>query len=704
MQLQDMFPRWHAQSANPAVPWTSDVDLSHEDAIGTIMATVADEQNAAVGSPRYFDLAQAMVEDAAELVLAPPLGADIVFLHYLQFGVALGPFKNAMANGDFGLAHDWIHHGLSDRIELKVERQLHIGRIHSFAISRSRMINANLGWLLADWAADLYYYARIRGTLAEAVTALLPLFLIVTGSLPRDSDATVDAEGMMLNWAADNGHRAAASLTARLRRTFNRSQDPRVRTRVATIFATSAGLLSGEPPAHWALWALENGDHLLSPHQRLQLLLSRIATEEDWDCLKSRVLDAISEYAAETARFGSPSAICRAADQRSNLLKPAFQLMQIYERADDFLEILARWYRVPDADRLRTGALVVCSTAERGTIYLGARKQQIKRDGAAQIVELTQVANHMLGLTLTIEGVDQPVAVPDRLAVPEHQAAAAFEDAMARAYAISEIRADVMDGRRALIAFPGQAHPLQAMLLAGRGASLAISSSLENPRADRPLRRALLWAAGNDFYSGFETDAVAAVLVSAGIEVDRRTGEGATTADFLTAYSDPSYDIFWVAGHGEIDHWRDGSAKLIGGEQCLVGIDELHPATPREGDRRLAVLNICDGGVSAVNGGIQKLGLAPILASARQATVSHLWPVNPLVASAFGVLMARALADGAGFHAAFERALGGIRAPLGCISAEVRAAAPGQEIVARLENLELDTELVLHWGSPCFFE
>ena len=93
-----------------------------------------------------------------------------------------------------------------------------------------------------------------------------------------------------------------------------------------------------------------------------------------------------------------------------------------------------------------------------------------------------------------------------------------------------------------------------------------------------------------------------------------------------------------------------------------------------------------------------------MLASARQATVSHLWPVNPLVASAFGVLMASALADGAGFHAAFDRALAAIHGPNDAISAAVRAAAPGQQIVARLENLELDTESVLHWGSPCLFE
>jgi hypothetical protein len=310
----------------------------------------------------------------------------------------------------------------------------------------------------------------------------------------------------------------------------------------------------------------------------------------------------------------------------------------------------------------------------------------------------------MLGLTITIEGHELPLVVPDRPGVPVDDAAHAFEAAMARAYAIPEIRPDVLEGRQALIAFPGQPHPLQAILRAERGASLPISSSLEAPRADRQPRRALLWAAGNDYFSGFETDAVAAILAGAGMEVDRQSGEGAGAEDFLAAYADPRFDVVWVAGHGDIDHWSDGSARLVAGEHCILGIDDLHAATPREGDRRLAVLNICDGGVSAVNGGIQKLGLAPMLASARQATVSHLWPVNPLVASAFGVLMATAIAGGAGFHEAFDRALAAIYAPIGDIAAAVGAAAPGQDLVARLDNLDLNTSTILHWGSPCFFQ
>jgi hypothetical protein len=256
-----------------------------------------------------------------------------------------------------------------------------------------------------------------------------------------------------------------------------------------------------------------------------------------------------------------------------------------------------------------------------------------------------------------------------------------------------------------MILFPGQPHPLQALMLRERGRSLPIAASLETPQPDRPIKRALLWESANDYYSAFELDAVEAVLGRAGIMVERRSGADATSDEFLAAYRQPVFDLVWVAGHGEIDHWQDGSARLITGPDCAIGIDALHAAGPVEGGRRLCFLNVCDGGVSAVNGGIHKLGMAPMLAQARQATISHLWPVNPLVASAFGVFLADALIRLGAYHSAFDAALGAIGAPLSDIAAAVRRVAPDQQLADRLENASsLDSSPILHWGSPIFFQ
>ena len=74
---------------------------------------------------------------------------------------------------------------------------------------------------------------------------------------------------------------------------------------------------------------------------------------------------------------------------------------------------------------------------------------------------------------------------------------------------------------------------------------------------DRVIAKVLLWSAGNDYYSAFEIDAIESLVRAAGIEVIRRSGQGSTSADFIADYSDPSFDLVWVAGHGDIDHWHE---------------------------------------------------------------------------------------------------------------------------------------------------
>lgn len=317
---------------------------------------------------------------------------------------------------------------------------------------------------------------------------------------------------------------------------------------------------------------------------------------------------------------------------------------------------------------------------------------------------MTAVANEALGLTITVQGEVAQPAAPERAGQPDYASGKRFHAALTAAYRFEEIDPAVTAGRTSLIAFPGQPHPIQALLAEAGGGSLPIASSLEAPAPDRAPRRALIWSADNDLFAGFEADAVQQRFEAAGIACDRRSGIGARPEDFLRAFADPVFDIVWVSGHGEIDHWRHGSACIVAGEGCLVGIDELVLRTPRERSRRLVMLNICDGGVAAVNGGIHRLGLAPMLARKSQATISHLWPVRPLVAAAFGVLLADGIAGGVGFFKAYEEALQAIRAPSGQVTAAVARIVPGAGLIERLEATDLETDNIFHWGSAAFFE
>jgi hypothetical protein len=267
------------------------------------------------------------------------------------------------------------------------------------------------------------------------------------------------------------------------------------------LFATQAGHFTAQQPQEWATWALKHGANLLGGHEPFQLLWTLVETPTDWERLKPQILGAAEHYAAEMRdAFRTPTSFIAAVDQRSGLLNPAFVILHRFARGDDFLQVITRWYGVPEEKRLRSGALFVCPNHAEGTVYLGADAQTMNPGGGApQADVLAKVTNRALGLTLTVEGDRANPEVPDRLGQPNYSEGPTFARVLQTAYAFGQINTQILAGSRALISFPAYPHPIQALMSVARdGISLPISSSLEEPQSDRTITRALLWPADND--------------------------------------------------------------------------------------------------------------------------------------------------------------------------------------------------------------
>lgn len=635
----------------------------------------------------------------------PPQDCNPINLQYLQFEIALIPILTALNRGELGLIYDWIANGLDEHVGHEVQRELHAERLQAFIDSEVPWIAANRGNTITQWATAFYYFCRRRAAFFELAVIVLPVTLHAMDELPPMDDRVLDARGMIACWAVAYDHPASDTLVRMLQAIFDApGVSLRARVNIAILFSTLVGLRTDRSPRVWAEWALEHGRGLLRSHQPFQLMWPLVETVDDWERLRPQVFAAAEAYASDFRPL-SPLARAQATDLRSGLLNPAFIALHRLGRADDFCALLQRWYDVPGGQRLSGDVLFISPNHFRGTAVLGARSQLIPRSEEGALSSLVQATNQALGLTLTIEGdADQP-AIAGRLAQPDYGEGHRFEALLRETYQFDLIDNEIMRGARAMAAFPGYPHPIQALMLSmAAGIAFPITSSLQKPEPDRPIRKALLWDTEGDLYSTFEIDAVEELFGAAGIECVRIRGSNRTVEEFLAEYSNPAYDIIWIAGHGQIDYWHDGSSRLVLGNENTIGIEQLLALTPVVDGRRLLLLNICDGGASAVNGGIHRLGLAPMLAQAQQATISHFWPVSPLVAGAFGVRVAAELAQAHGYFPSFTAGLNGIRKPLEEVVREMRAQVPNQQIVQRLENSQISFTNILHWGSPCFFE
>ena len=207
----------------------------------------------------------------------------------------------------------------------------------------------------------------------------------------------------------------------------------------------------------------------------------------------------------------------------------------------------------------------------------------------------------------------------------------------------------------------------------------------------------------------FEAPAVEACLCAAGVEVENRSQTDLTPAKFSELYCSADYDLFWINAHGEFNATDPHRAYLqlsADREQAISLAELVQLPVPRVG-RRLLFLNICDGGNVLVTDAPPRLGIAPMLASAHQAVISHLWPVRQFVAAAFGVFMADALRGNRPFFDAFVVALGRIRGDRDEIVQRLAACQPRpDDLIDRIANGpdDLTPSSILNWGSPVWYE
>lgn len=643
-------------------------------------------------------------------------GRDICneYLRFLVSGFAMHHF---MFTRELTEMHRWLILGLSDEYASQQVQEAHVERVIDFIGDPRVGTYAYFKGILFMWLGALYYYCAEQTALDSFGEYYLPLVVDLLSHLPFSAFGPPEAFllSRSMTWTVQTKRPEAVHFTKLNERlALDKSAPVKCRAMAISGLSSNSGRLSREPGTYWANYGLSNLHDSFTTHDILQLL------QLTWDGKPGKKSKKIltkfrklrHDIEKETPRQRNLRVV---EDGRSELLKPA--LVRALEQGNtEFAhEAISIWYDVekrhaPDASTI---LWQIPANREGFLLAVGDNAVLLKRDTQEELVKLTTVANRFLGTSISVRGTpSDTLHIPDRMGHPSQDIAEEFKDALASSYLPAEAMEFMRENEDVIaqqLIIPSKPHPVQPLQLNMLGTSWPLSASFRKPFPDAPIQKVAVWVAGGVMGQDYEVKLVREIFENRGRIVDVFAGEGdENLRSFTDVYSDPAYDVLWITSHGEYDHFSPKNAQLVLGQGKTIAMDDLLECRLERADRRLLVLNVCDGGTHPGEGVLPHIGFAASLASPRQATISHKWPVAALPAAAFGSLLALQLCRSDSYFNAYKSAIlkmmnaghdaSGIAADL------LEVTTEASDFLDRLKYSPNAINEFAHYGSAAFFE
>jgi hypothetical protein len=653
----------------------------------------------------------------ADIVRARESGTSLAAewsLDFLAFMTATVVADATLRASDGGRAFEWWVRSLADEYEEGAGRRLGQIRLVLWRVL-PRELREFSAEITAIWIAGFYWHSWTFGeyidVAGEMFTAAAEIDDAIAAGLVSD---LIGARSIIFRaqWALEYRRPDVAHLVERLEHMLeNQDVDRDAKADIVMFFALTDWPLTAVPQDQRAVAALHEYSDLYTPDQRLALMISTC-----WGRIGDLLdqLDALCAVAREASRYRAshqrrPTGELFARSVQYARIGPAVRVLAEGGHSDDALRLVAAWHGLAEDDGVLHGAVIGLTAVAVNTRWChGGEIQPAPQpdedvNGYGNLDEVTSAIGAFLGMMVTnSSNPNFQVACPRRRGIPDLDLGAAF-DATASAHlrfdALGRVLQNVPNAT-GLVVIPGAPLPVQSLMLRETGTLLPLGVSLQQPKDCRPIQRAAV-IGGETSTSQWECSTVTELLRSAGIQVTYV--EGATRDQFGELYADADLDLLWITGHGDHNAFRPDQSMLLFKDGEVADMDWLAGLNPPEGERRLLVLNVCSGGQSAMHGSPYGFGIAPALAGRSQTVISHLWPINPAVAAAFGATLASELACHAdhlqAFTAAVQALARGRDQLIGLLSA---LPGDGPRLAEHLSLSSHELDNIVHWGSPTF--
>lgn len=637
-----------------------------------------------------------------------------LYLAYEQFLIATASLRHAQIRGEVSQMGTWAAWAVAEEPAEHFAQPMEIGRFYDFRKHREIFTSPGCEAASVLYFTGLYDYARRRTAYKEICEAVWPdamqIFVNVMSQHPMHIQRIEALVGCtMLTWASRESPEKASYLAKKIEDFISNEALPaEIRGLFCLTLSTNAGFHSTQSIAYWANRTLAEFNKSLSSLDRAQLMVTVLNMESKGRPEAEAALAQLAIVRAKRNKGLTMLGATRDSGQTTDYIAPYFVRTMRMAASDLVLKGLQTWYQQgDDVEPLDPNSMLFSMPfGETSSLLLcGANLQEVKRDSQIPLVNISRKMMEFLSTYTTVAGADNsnlPVPDIDRVGYPQERVEGLVE-ALRDAYCPDGFR--VPEALECQLILPTEGHPIQATQLMCWGRTFPICSSLAKPRPDRAPKSVLIWC-GEVLSGEMELEMVEAAFKGAGAQVKIVTPKTSTPAEFISEYENEVYDVLWIASHGELDHWSPHDIQLLlARDKSAVMLEDLWNRVPEHAQRRLLVLNICDGARFGDPGLLPRVGLAAGLSGPKQATISHLWPVRSLPSAAFGAHLAHHIANGTPYFDAYCATLKALRKAATDIGFELETLY-GQEfqLVKSLKSSSADFSRIETWGSAAFFQ
>jgi hypothetical protein len=728
VDARSLFSNWLTLTQDPDNAfWEQRIDWASQDLLEyLVQCLIADIEFYQESLPELFaEFSSSIIADLPALedgLENDDITISVTFIRYLISSAAL---RNAVINGRLSFAFNWILCSIADRPYENIQPGTPIEftiwpeRPISFLASENPIISAYAPIIVGRWFADLYYSSWKYSLHNNVADLMLPearaviVGLLDSGQLDLVAVA-IEAASQLASWLNIRNNAEARTIADALIRVYESTGLPADCRKIAGMaLSTQIGRHTEQGFAVWAARTLEDFRTELVPHQECQLLGHSCTTPQQ---LMDRFQDLLSAYERFStnleAEYGQDKA--GATFRRAQLfavIAPSIQELISIGRCREVIQLVATWFGVPTEHRRTSSVLAVVPHYYKGTVFAVDNLSELhERDTQASLSRMINAIN---------EGFDTSIAVQHDHGSPRistgRRAPLGQVDELAEAvtnfYSIDRLRDFLINtptDPRGCFLPQSENVPFQPLTEKMLEVTWPIVTSFQEPRADRPLKKLLLWSCGT-ILGGHEIRSVGAFFSAHNIDCTVIDDTEISSAEFLGFYRDSLFDAIWVNAHGEYDSHEPHQAyiKLSEDGRQTVSVVEMLQHTIPDQNRRLLLLNICLGGATYNTGSPACLGMGTMLANKNQAVISHIAEVGSFVAPLFGTLMAIGLQQTSSFFTAFRFAIRRLPWDHDTVLDLIRTEAPQcNEIVERLSSSSpgVDQDDIRTWGTPVFFE